>query len=394
MSRHLVKLGTASVAALALVATTAPAMADPSTTPTRSNSSTYRTYAAVGSDTTQDVWNALTNTTATNAGGPVTQVASWNAFGGVDDDADGSTTDIVTKFGGNEFTRPTGSGAGVRALSAVHDPEYTSHLYGGAVLDHNDVDFARSSSGPAAGTGLSYLPFARDAVSVAYNPTTGLTGVNLDTAQLTELYSGNDGDDADGVTFSGGLPRLNGVPVQPKLPQGSSGTRAFFLGAIGVTATTLATYVEPPASTLPENDGTAIPNDGDLIPFSAAQWIAQNNGAATNTTAGLELASIGGSAPTTGTAPALAPGALYGNLNAAPATGVGAFARDTYNVIPTAFLSAATGTPQQALVAKLTGTTPTSLGSANARNIITQYGFGALGYYGNSAFFRDGAFQH
>lgn len=374
------------------------------------NADPTRPYAAVGSDTIQDVWNGLTN----DFGAVIPSVASWNAF--PNQPATDTTTGnayIQTKTNGNWFIRPSGSGEGVKALSAAWDSTgHPSQKYPfagttSAVLNHEDVDFARSSGGPASGTGLKYLPFARDAVTVAFHPTSGLAApLNLTTSQLTELYSGVDDASDSVVTFSaqpavaGTQVFINGVQVHPVIPQSGSGTRKFFLGAIGVSNSigAEAAYISDPGLTaaggVPENDGTSIPNPGDLMPFSAAQWIAQANGKApVDTTTGLALASVNGSAPTTGTAPTLTPGPLFGTKNgvgdfgALPVTAtVGTFNRDTFDIVPSSFL---TGTLKQTTLVSILS----SLGGANAKAVIRSFGFGSLSYAGNSANFLDGKFS-
>ena len=205
------------------------------------------------------------------------------------------------------------------------------------------------------------------------------------------------------VQIVGSTVTVNGETIHPKIPQTGSGTRTFFLGAIGVT--TLASYIADPGGVpqggLPENDGFQIATDGDMIPFSAAQWIAQNNLApgTTNTTAGLALASVNGQAPTTSTAPNMAPGALFGtafggNYTVVPGTGAGVFNRDTYTVIPALFRSPSATTKQSSLVGAFTGTAGTQVGGAPAKAIIRQYGFGTLSYIGTAANYRGAAFRH
>ncbi|MFL6024009.1 MAG: hypothetical protein ACJ72O_11785, partial [Marmoricola sp.] len=187
----------ALTATTGLIATSiSPASADPT-----------RPYAAVGSDTIQDVWNGLTN----DFGAVAPSIASWNAFvnfpAAVNTNPDAY---IQTKTGGNWFIRPSGSGNGQIALSAVWDPAVpNANKWPSAAgptqaqLTHEDIDFARSSGGPAAGTGLKFLPFARDAVAIAYNTETGLgAGLNLTTGQIAELYSGVDNTGDAVVTFS------------------------------------------------------------------------------------------------------------------------------------------------------------------------------------------------
>jgi hypothetical protein len=390
----------ALTATTGLIATSiSPAAADPT-----------RPYAAAGSDTIQDVWNGLTN----DFGAVVPSVASWNAF--PNPPATDTTTGnayIQTKTGGNWFIRPAGSGEGQKALSAVWDNTgHPTHLYPfsgstSAALTHEDVDFSRSSSGPAAGTGLKFLPFARDAVAIAYKPYSTLTsGLNLTTGQIAELYNGVDNTGDSVVTFSeqpatsSTVVSINGVVVHPKIPQSGSGTRSFFLSAIGVTTAQLAPYIPvpnnlPSAGGLPENDGTVLTANGDLIPFSAAQWISQSNGKATDSTGGLALSSVNGAAPTSGSAPTMSSGALFGHktlggdYDVVPSTGVGNFNRDTYDVVPASFLLGSATSKQSALINILGGT----LGGAGAKSVIRSYGFGSLSYLGNSSFFLDGAFR-
>lgn len=389
-----------------VVALTATAGLIASTIPSASADPT-RPYAATGSDTIQDVWNGLTN----DFGAVAPSIASWNAFvvAPSGTTAGTYTSFIQTKTGGSFFLRPSGSGEGQKSVSAVWDPGYASHQYPsgtGAVLNHEDVDFGRSSGGPTAGTGLKFLPFARDALTIAYNPYSTLTaGLNLTTSEITELYNGIDNTGDSVVQFSeqpstaSTVVTVNGVVVHPKIPQNGSGTRSFFLGAIGVTTAQLAPYIPVPNNTVdnggyPENDGNYIQNDGDLIPFSAAQWIAQSNGKSTDTTSGLALASINSSAPVTGSAPNMTAGALFGHKNLSgkydqvPSTGVGVFNRDTYDVVPASFLS---GTSKQQALVTILGS---GIGGAGGSSVIGSYGFGVLSYIGDSSKFLDGAWKH
>jgi hypothetical protein len=377
----------ASTAAI-LASTMAPANADPT-----------RPYAATGSDTTQDVWNGLTN----DFGAPITSIANWDAFVVHPPVATQANSYIKTKTGGNWFLRPAGSGNGVRSLGAVWDPAFVSHLWPagtGDLMNHEDVDMARSSGGPTTGTGLKYIPFARDAVSIAFNPATGLTSVNLTTAEITSLYNGVDAP-SDQVTFSAQpatastVVSVNGVPVQPKIPQAGSGTRNFFQSAVGVPDGSLAPYINT-ATPLPENDGSVLPNDGDLIPFSAAQWISQANGKVTDTRSTLALASINGAAPTTGSAPTMEPGPLFGgtnlsgDFNVIPGSGVGVFNRDTYDVVPALFLA---GTSKQQALVSILGSSAGVYGSGS-KTVIKSFGFGTLSYGTQTANWRDGLWLH
>jgi ABC-type phosphate transport system substrate-binding protein len=273
-------------------------------------------YSAVGSDTLQDAMNALTN--GTSASGTYVRVlAAGQSIGNFD--AFGAPA-IQTKSGGPFFARPNGSGAGRDALRRSIDGANWS-VSGNTTPAKpitGQVDIARSSSGPASGTSsadgrLLYVPFGRDAVAYAYKGGTA-AWANLTAAQLKSIY--------EGTTTT-----IDGVTVKPRLPQTSSGTRSFFLGAIGVT--TPSGVADAANTTVPENDA-AVLGEGEIIPFSAASWIAQaNNVAGVNTVAastGVQLGSpISGQAPFTGTAPALVPNSgYYSNTT---------FGRDTYLIV-------------------------------------------------------------
>ena len=181
-------------------------------------------YVLAGSDTLQDVANALANGTtvtgvnvrALSATGPI---ASYDAFGG---------SAIQTKPNGPFFARPAGSGDGVKALSRSIDGSQFS-VSGNttpATSITGQVDIARSSSGPGTAANssgpLAYIPFGRDAVSYAIAPGTATGLEQLSTAQLTQIYNCT-------------LTSVGGVSISPVLPQSASGTRKFFLAAIGVT---------------------------------------------------------------------------------------------------------------------------------------------------------------
>ena len=260
-STTFVKAGVTGLSAVALVLL---GLSAASAEPTTAN----RPLAVVGSDTTQDVWNGLSNQ------GPVRTVANFNAFG--------EPATITPKAGGATLSRPAGSGAGVKALSAAHNP--ANHVYSDGTntytLAETDIDMARSSSSPSkAGTELTFLPFARDAVTVAYKDSTG-KALALTTQQVANIFNCTEGE---GVTIVGGKPVFNGITLTPKLPQASSGTRSFFLKAAGIS-TVSASCIPDSAQGFPENSGAALTNEGDIIPFSAAQWIAQKNAVMTDTT--------------------------------------------------------------------------------------------------------------
>lgn len=297
-------------------------------------------YVLVGSDTLQDVANALVNGTtvtgvnvrASSASG---NVASYDAFG---------SAAIQTKPFGPYFARPAGSGDGVKALAKSIDGKTTFAVSGNttpAALIPSQVDIARSSSGPGSAQNasgpLAYVPFGRDAVSYAIAPGTGAGLEQLSTAQLTQIYNCS-------------LTTINGVAIKPVLPQAASGTRKFFLSAIGVSS--IGSCVND--STLAENDGTVLSQPGQIIPFSVASWVAQKNGAAQNRTGSSTLGSaLGTTAPFTGSGNALVPNAAYYNDST--------WGRDTYLVAEFARLDNSSATYDANLAALLDPTKGKSL---------------------------------
>ncbi|MFI0922899.1 hypothetical protein ACH4TP_03010 [Streptomyces sp. NPDC021012] len=298
------------VAALGLGVALAPAaQADPSPV------TQYRTLAGVGSDTTQDVVNGLGNVVVNALGQKV--IASWDATG---------TATIKTKATGCVINRPNGSSAGIDALRNAVD------------TNSGCLDFARSSRGPAdtSTTDLTWIPFAKDAVSWVKRSDSALPS-DLTAAQLKAIY--------ECTTTS-----LNGVALTPILPQSNSGTRAFFLASIGVTAPGACVQ-----QGVQENDGTVLDTAGDIAPYSVAQYTAQEKAVVTDRRGAAVLGSVG----------TVAPRNADKTLNLAFP-----FTRDVYNVVPTA---------------KLTNSTiaSTFVGSSSkvcaAGTTITTYGFGTLG---------------
>ncbi|MGY5013129.1 Ig-like domain repeat protein [Streptomyces sp. 900105755] len=307
---------TAALVAAAVVAgglaLASPAYADP--TP----AGTFRQLVGVGSDTTQDVMNALAGDTVNGTSYTSTAVKSSTGAGLASYDAIGSAT-IQTRSGGPSFTRPNGSGPGRTALSdSLTGDKFPND--GTAIT--GQVDFARSSGGPSnlAGNALTYIPFARDAVGIAVRGT-GLD--SLTNQQLFDIYK------------AGSTHTVNGQTVHPVLPQLGSGTRKFFLNAIGLKEDTVDTTLP----TVQENQANAaLTEDGTLVPFSVGSWIAQNNGIApdyssTAVAAGAHLASVqlpgdtgGVTSPVTTVNGKLAPVSHYYENST--------FGRDVYNVVP------------------------------------------------------------
>ena len=337
----------------------------------------------VGSDTTQDVMNAMTGFTngvnytpiqSTSASG-YRQVISFDALppAGVADAC------ITPKVGGPTFARPQGSSAGRRALSRAQDgTKYGSVACGGVQDVAGLVDFARSSAGPASGdvgTVLTYVPFGRDAVSFGYYRAAGSPVTSLTRAQLTTL-------------FTTGVQTINGVRILPCGIQTSSGTYSFW------QLVTTATALQEAAATLECNNllaaGRAEENAGDqlkargdaadaatpgtqvVIGFSAGSFISKANLVAPGTPpAGVLMGSIDDGAgvitsPVVGTAPNLTPNSTF------YASSI--YGRNVYNVFPTAVIASAFGNDD--LKSLFVGSTSSM---CSASTTIEKFGFQALG---------------
>ncbi|WP_217572101.1 Ig-like domain repeat protein [Streptomyces sp. GbtcB7] len=362
---------TAAMVAAAVVSGTlalaSPASADP--TP----AGTFRQLVGVGSDTTQDVLNALAGDivngksyadTAVKAGDA--GIASYDAFV-----PGAATSTIQTRSGGPTFLRPNGSGPGRAALSMSLTGDKFPNATGVAVK--GQVDFARSSGGPStSGNTLTYIPFARDAVGVA------VRGSALDTLtvdQLHDIYTSGDTR----------LKVLKGQTLHAVLPQAGSGTRKFFLAAIGLTETTVSSEIP----TVQENQGNAaLTEDGALVPFSVGSWIAQNNGIApdyskTAVAAGAHLASVqlpgdtGATSPVTTVNGKLTPvGGYFENAT---------FGRDVYNVVPSRAIDPSSVFFDKALydVFVTSGTHEAALATDTAEKVIADFGFLNESYNGS-----------
>ncbi|WP_405880139.1 Ig-like domain repeat protein [Streptomyces sp. NBC_01136] len=364
------RLTAAMVAAAAVSGTLAlasPASADP--TP----AGTFRQLVGVGSDTTQDVLNALAGDTVNGKSYADTAVkagdagiASYDAFV-----PGAATSTIQTRSGGPTFLRPNGSGPGRAALSMSLTGDKFPNSTG--VATKGQVDFARSSGGPStSGTTLTYVPFARDAVGVA------VRGSALDTLtvdQLHDIYASGDSR----------LKVLNGQTLHAVLPQAGSGTRKFFLAAIGLTELT----VSPEIPTVQENQANAaLTEDGALVPFSVGSWIAQNNGIApdyskTAVAAGAHLASVQLPGDTGATNPVTT---VNGKLT--PVSGYfdnATFGRDVYNVVPSRAIDPTSIFFDKALydVFVTSGTHEAALASDTAEKVIADFGFLNESYNGS-----------
>jgi ABC-type phosphate transport system substrate-binding protein len=295
---------------------------------------------------------------------------------------------VVTKHTPTDSTtcaqpRPFGSSNGIISL------ENSKTLSGGAPC----IDFARSSrarSGSDPGT-ISFVNLAGDAVTYATQPGTNAPA-NLTTADLTGIYNCT-------ITNWSAVGGKSGTIV-PMLPQNGSGTRSFFLGAIGVTTpgacvSTSATSQAPGnlnTNTLEENEGvdpSLNMNTANVIfPFSVGKWIAERfhsascgtvsncfkNESACTPTSGqnlfgcnihgtMVLDSINGTAPTTGTGKATVINSGF----------TATFTRLLFEVVPNPLTPPNFGIPSN--LAPLFGPTGFTCSSTTAKTDLKNYGF-------------------
>jgi ABC-type phosphate transport system substrate-binding protein len=333
----------AAAAATALSVGLGPALADPPTTTTPN----LKSVVGVGAQTTQGLLDAISK--SYNATAPANKLWSWDAI----NPHTGATGDtIITKGSSSTDTtcaiaRPDGTSAGVTALSTTKTDN-----------GHPCIDYARASSPPSSSSpsGLVWVGFGQDAVTwVTTNKATGAPKT-LTAAQLNAIYSANTGACLTWSDVGG----TSTAAIVPALPQTSSGTRSFFLAAIGVTTPGTCVVngeIDIPGDAnnpvlLEENTGISVGgtttsartgnqyffanNPNAVFPYSAADWIAQeaapagggHASAGFGTGAVTEPRDISGISPITlGT-----PDTIKTKFTTSAATKV--FTRIVYNVVP------------------------------------------------------------
>jgi ABC-type phosphate transport system substrate-binding protein len=249
-------VGAAAVAASIAMAA-GPALADPpaGTTPKPTD------VVGVGSDTIQNVMDQFSHDY--NASHTGVKLYSWDAT----NPSTGAIGDNITyKSGCTVEPRPDGSSAGIAALATNN---------GGNTHGSHCIDFARSSrdrsaTDPAfAAGGIAFDSLAGDAVTYATQPGSHAPA-NLSTAQLRSIYTCK-------VTNWSQVGGKAGK-IAAFIPQAGSGTRNFFLAALGITGNP-GSCVSDVNATLQENEGVnpaLNKNKANVVfPFSIGKWIAE-----------------------------------------------------------------------------------------------------------------------
>lgn len=274
--RRRLAVGVAGISAAFLISACMPADETP------------QTIALAGSDTTQDLMGEIAaelNAHSSNTDPDLVVNIDSQEPGGitVPGDAHCSTRTYRTPAGSGEFTAPNGSGAGRDALRA-------SVLAGDGC-----IDVARSSSTPRAiGQDLEsfrYIAFALDAVGWSSASTRAPN--NLTLAQLRGIYNCT-------YTNWNQVGGSNGA-IRRYWPQSGSGTRSFFQSdVLGFDPTTFSTSNCPAVTLTQENSGEAIAANGHaqtaVVPYSAANWVAQTRGTQTDQRAGQRVRNLNGQA--------------------------------------------------------------------------------------------------
>jgi ABC-type phosphate transport system substrate-binding protein len=256
----------AACSALALAAVCAgPASADPpaSIVPRPGD------VVGVGSDTIGYLLDKLSHDYNQAHPNAATLLYSWDATDPVTGQVGGP---VQTKAGCNPIPRPDGSSAGIAALEA-NIPDQ---------VNPNDfcIDYAGSSRGPVAGDpgctsgGICFVPVAGDAVTWATrDAASGGTDapVSLTRAQLKAIY----------LCHTRNWAKVGGknAPIKPLLPDTSSGTRTFWLTALGGGSTPIKPggCVSDDHNMLQDNSGIAavLNSPETIVPYSVADYIAQ-----------------------------------------------------------------------------------------------------------------------
>jgi len=237
----------------------------PKTTITVTAAPNLKDATGVGSDTTQNLLDQVGADYNVGKAVTATHVWSWDATNPLN----GAIGDSIQVKGGgcSAIARPNGSSAGVTALGASQKVSGT-----------NCVSFARSSRSrspsdpPYAAGGIAFVNLGGDAVTWSAQATTNAPAT-LSAAQLADIYNCVDTN----WNQVGG----KNAPIHAFIPQSGSGTRAFFLGAIGVA--TPGACVSDVGGTLEENEGVnpALQDPDAIFPFSIGKYIAERFHSAT-----------------------------------------------------------------------------------------------------------------
>ncbi|BCB75817.1 hypothetical protein GCM10022251_25900 [Phytohabitans flavus] len=368
--------GVCALVAGVLVGAAGPATADPSgpTTPIDLDGS--------GADTTQDVMNGLAN---------MIGFSSWNSIP--------PYSLITPKPTCPNIARPNTDFDGLAALRRSLSVSSTAFYNAGVnnpPLGSRCFEYARTSVRPTSAQQsnaglLQYVPFGLDAVGIAKGGTSLVGGV-FTLSQLQEMYRfGTPVTATDAVTYDPvdvsnplDLPAPGSTAVHLLLPRAGSGTASFFAAAMGIDFPVpwVKDWYTPAgggaAQQVAENDGSAVVADSRaLMPYSIAQWLAQQARAGTSIDRrnGARLIGVAPSPPRFG--PVISPFTPNG-LQLNP-NWHSILLREVFNVIPFAATTAGPGTGYLNDLWEIfvdTSNTPISL--CRRTSVLQSWGFAQL----------------
>jgi ABC-type phosphate transport system substrate-binding protein len=234
---------------------------------TIANSPAEADATGVGSDTIQNVLDQFSvDWNSSHTASTATHLFSWDATnpltGAIGDS-------IAEKTGCPHIPRPDGSSAGITQLATFQKTSDGKAFCSSFARSSR----ARASTDPAfAPGGIAFVDLAGDAVTWSAQATTNAPAT-LTTAQLAAIYNCTDTN----WSQVGG----KNAPIHAFIPQSGSGTRAFFLSAIGIA--TPGSCVSDDNGQLEENEGVnPVLNDPDAIfPYSTGKYIAEKFHSAT-----------------------------------------------------------------------------------------------------------------
>lgn len=324
--RSLLLVAGACLAALSLTVTSA--VADPQL-PFTSSSPQYRALAGGGADGPTNVMNALADL-VTVGGTKVIASYDHNGLSPI------TTKDPATHPSNCTIPRPGNGGQAITAL-------INSRNAGNGCLQ-----FARQvtdDSRDRTGANLTYIPYARDALSFAIRTDNNILERTLSVDDLRRIF------DCD-PAFAG----VTGV-----LGAFDAGTRKLFLRSIGLPdSPTFASTRPCIRENQPENRGIQLTGRNDIAPHSVAQFLAQKNGVNPDSTGRTVLGMIDGVSAS-----------IVNNSVTIP--------RDIFNVVP----NSQVGTEPTRTVFQTTPTN-TSLICQNSET-IQRFGFGTHPNCGSTA---------
>ena len=246
--------------AYTLKVTAGGASATKTVTVTSTNSPAESDATGVGSDTIQNVLDQFGADYNPTVAATATHLDSWDATNPLNGTIGDS---IAEKTGCSRIARPDGSSAGITQLSSfqkTHDSKFFCSSFARSSR-------ARGSTDPAfAPGGVAFVDLAGDAVTWAAQATTNAPAT-LTAAQLAAIYNCTDTN----WSQVGGA----NAPIHAFIPQSGSGTRSFFLSAIGVAAP--GSCVSDDSGNLEENEGVnPVLHDPDaIVPYSIGKYVAE-----------------------------------------------------------------------------------------------------------------------